>query len=343
MVNRGLYLGPSIGDREAMGRHARRRSVSRHFNSVDVPLESAFILRSCRRGPDLLTTVGSWRDAWKAHAVASRQDGVIVLDGLDTFVVSIPYLAVHRRRRNRTIVDICDSRVTLAGGVGETSLRRRLVFIGLLRWVAGWTRASLYISARDLDADEALWSAGRRLEVPNLVDLDAPRAGAVDVGAEGYYLLIGDWAYRPNTEMLDAARDWYAEHPTSASIEVVVVGPNLEGVDIPSSWRRVGWVEHAAPWYAGARALLAPLRSGGGVKNKVQEALSLGVPVIGTHEAFIGLDCSHLMIPFDNNATPDDVAELATQRAAAPGIAHEAAPPVTNSALQRALKEVIDA
>jgi O-antigen biosynthesis protein len=50
-----------------------------------------------------------------------------------------------------------------------------------------------------------------------------------------------------------------------------------------------GWVPSVAPLYASARVAVAPLRFGAGVKGKVGESLSLGVPTVGTPLAFEGI------------------------------------------------------
>ena len=50
----------------------------------------------------------------------------------------------------------------------------------------------------------------------------------------------------------------------------------------------VGEVDALEPWYRGARAVIAPIFDGSGMKTKVAEALMHGKPVIGTPEAFSG-------------------------------------------------------
>ena len=52
----------------------------------------------------------------------------------------------------------------------------------------------------------------------------------------------------------------------------------------------VGEVSDLAPYYASARAVIAPIFDGSGMKTKVAEALMFGKPVIGTREAFAGYD-----------------------------------------------------
>ena len=54
--------------------------------------------------------------------------------------------------------------------------------------------------------------------------------------------------------------------------------------------RVIGEVASLAPWYAGARAVIAPIFEGSGMKTKVAEALMHGKKVIGTPEAFAGYE-----------------------------------------------------
>lgn len=51
-----------------------------------------------------------------------------------------------------------------------------------------------------------------------------------------------------------------------------------------------GWVEDINLLYRSMFAALAPLRYGAGVKGKITEALSVGVPVIATNEALVGME-----------------------------------------------------
>ena len=52
----------------------------------------------------------------------------------------------------------------------------------------------------------------------------------------------------------------------------------------------VGGVADLAPWYAAARAVIAPIFDGSGMKTKVAEALMHGKRVIGSPEAFTGYE-----------------------------------------------------
>lgn len=51
----------------------------------------------------------------------------------------------------------------------------------------------------------------------------------------------------------------------------------------------IGFVDNLVEFYSNADIFICPLFQGSGIKNKVLEAMYLGVPVIGTKEAFSGI------------------------------------------------------
>jgi glycosyltransferase involved in cell wall biosynthesis len=55
----------------------------------------------------------------------------------------------------------------------------------------------------------------------------------------------------------------------------------------------LGFVEDLMPYYEGCALSIAPLRYGAGVKGKVNQALSYGLPVVGTSAALEGMGLCH--------------------------------------------------
>lgn len=105
------------------------------------------------------------------------------------------------------------------------------------------------------------------------------------------FLFLGNFRHPPN---LDAAR-WlvkaWKHHGEKIQSKLILVGayPSQE----VSQWQQVGKVEikssvqELAPLFAKSVALLAPLRFGAGIKGKILEAWSHGVPVVSSS---IGLE-----------------------------------------------------
>jgi polysaccharide biosynthesis protein PslH len=153
--------------------------------------------------------------------------------------------------------------------------------------------------------------------VPNGAEFaEPPRA---EVATEPVVLFTGSMDHAPNR---DAAR-WLADRiwPSvraavpGARLRVVGRGPQEElrrtvrgdGVEI------VGPVESMTPYYERATVVVAPLRSGGGTRLKILDALAAGRAVVSTTIGASGLELepgSHLLIA-------DEPAEFARATAAA--------------------------
>ena len=111
-------------------------------------------------------------------------------------------------------------------------------------------------------------------------------------------MFVGSFAHPPNA---DAVR-WFlsdvfplvrAEVP-DARLQIVgrgvpddLLAQAGEGVDI------LGWLPSLDVIYARSRVAIAPLRYGAGLKGKVAEALSHGVPVVVTRIAAEGMGIEH--------------------------------------------------
>lgn len=117
------------------------------------------------------------------------------------------------------------------------------------------------------------------------------------VGREGI-LFVGGFQHDPN---VDAVKFLVREILPKVEAEigkmpVTIVGSRVtdEVLSLGSeSVQVLGWVEDLEPIYACHRYVVAPLRYGAGVKGKVGEALSHGVPVITTPIGVEGYDVEH--------------------------------------------------
>lgn len=107
-------------------------------------------------------------------------------------------------------------------------------------------------------------------------------------------LFVGSFAHPPN---IDAVR-WFAdeilplvrqEEPTAVLRVVGRGAPEDLTRDLPAGVEVLGWVEDLTDLYATSRVSVAPLRYGAGIKGKVGEALSHGLPVVATPVAAEGM------------------------------------------------------
>ena len=125
-------------------------------------------------------------------------------------------------------------------------------------------------------------------------------------------LFVANFNHVPNVDGLE----WFLRevHPLIAegleNLTISIVGSprpeDIENQKLPGV-EVLGWVEDLAPLYAATRVAIAPLRYGAGVKGKVGEAWSHGVPTVLTAVAAEGMDVVHGV----NGLVADDPAEFA--------------------------------
>lgn len=128
-------------------------------------------------------------------------------------------------------------------------------------------------------------------------------------------LFVGNFRHPPNSnglkwfldEVLPRIQGKLADLP---SIQVVGSPPPVwakayDGVEI------LGHVRHLGPLYEKARVALVPLRFGAGVKGKVGEAWSYGVPTVGTGIAYEGMLNQQGRFPVCMNSAEDFATEIA--------------------------------
>jgi len=111
-------------------------------------------------------------------------------------------------------------------------------------------------------------------------------------------VFLGSFAHLPNgdgvrwflTEVLPLVR----ESLPSAPVKIVGRSAPQDLIDMaPEGVVFCGWVPELDDVYAHARVAIAPLRYGAGIKGKVGEAMSYGVPVVGTSVAAEGMAIEH--------------------------------------------------
>ena len=157
------------------------------------------------------------------------------------------------------------------------------------RWVTK-AAAVTVCSEQDRDALVALVGAVPISVIPNGFDDRVVQR----TGGANSVLFVGGLLYEPN---LDAVRFLAGEilpevWRTRPDIRMVIVGkdPPVEVRALASDRIVVtGGVEDVGPYYSDAAVVVAPLRSGGGTRLKVLEAVAAGVPVVATTKGVEGL------------------------------------------------------
>lgn len=152
--------------------------------------------------------------------------------------------------------------------------------------------------------------------IPTLHDpeIDGPR----DYGTSSGLLFIGGYTHAPNVDaavwLVDQIMPAVWERDPSIHITLLGSNPPNDVLSLQSERVRVpGYVRDVAPFFKQSRLFVAPLRFGAGMKGKVGQALSFGLPTVLTDVAAEGFgiqsgrDC---IIANDAGAFADAIVEL---------------------------------
>ena len=108
-------------------------------------------------------------------------------------------------------------------------------------------------------------------------------------GGRPKYVFHGDFNYEPNL----FARDIFIRFVVNTHNRGVIFGKNnKESSDV--NIELMGYVEDMKKYITNRHIYFCPLPYGGGIKNKVLEALAAGMLVVGTQYAFDGIDTSKI-------------------------------------------------
>jgi glycosyltransferase involved in cell wall biosynthesis len=103
-----------------------------------------------------------------------------------------------------------------------------------------------------------------------------------------YYVFFGGWVREENFESIE----WFVDYPVLPKLQYKIIGgglPQRIKDKLPTNFEYLGFVDNPYPIIANAKAEIAPLRKGAGVKVKCIDSMGCGTPVIGTDVAFEGI------------------------------------------------------
>ena len=151
---------------------------------------------------------------------------------------------------------------------------------------------TIVVSEAEVSALAAEAPAAQVALISNIHELSAS-----PVSSEGRrdVLFVGGFQHPPNSDAVEYFGEeiWPLFRETCPEAEVLVIGSRM-----PDSLKRwgeeqgltmLGFVKDLAPYYQRCKLVIAPLRYGAGVKGKVNQALSYGVPVVGSPMALEGM------------------------------------------------------
>jgi glycosyltransferase involved in cell wall biosynthesis len=135
----------------------------------------------------------------------------------------------------------------------------------------------------------------KMLIVPNGIDRYYFEAASVDTKYD--LVFIGNLNYAPN---IDAINYLLKEIlPALPSLSLLISGANpsnrlLKQIENTPNASITGWVEDIRTSYLQGKVLIAPMKIGTGMQNKILEAMALGVPCITTTLANNAINAKHL-------------------------------------------------
>ena len=159
------------------------------------------------------------------------------------------------------------------------------------RLAVRWSDRLIVLNRRDSDGLLRLYGRPATDLLPMAME-DRMRPGTQGAGSglEPYLLFVGGDFYANRAGIL-----WFAkEVAPQLRIRTWVIGRGMEAcrgaLESQANVRVVGGVDWLDDWYRGAKAVIAPIFDGSGMKTKVAEALMFGKKVVGTSEAFCGYE-----------------------------------------------------
>lgn len=156
------------------------------------------------------------------------------------------------------------------------------------------------------DADEADWYRAGGAHRVSWLGITLPPTERIDISGSGPRLVfLGDRTWPPNAEAADLVRAWWPEIAAGIpGAELVVVGSPARGERTTGQpgIRELGFVDDLPGMLATCRALVAPIRTGGGVRVKILEAATRGLPVVSTSIGVGSLAGLFGITPYDDKA-----------------------------------------
>jgi glycosyltransferase involved in cell wall biosynthesis len=138
------------------------------------------------------------------------------------------------------------------------------------------------------------------------MEVTLPPIEQIDISQTGQRLVfLGGRDWPPNQEaFLEALRLWPRICDGIPGAELCVVGAKKTGSTdpvYPDRARDMGFVDDLPAFLKTCRALMAPIRTGGGVRVKLLDAACQGLPVVGTDAAVGSLKDVFGMSTFDDD------------------------------------------
>lgn len=265
-------------------------------------------------GPMPVTILNYWSDQMRRQIATLVEEGRF--DSVQVEAVHFAmYLDVIRAASSRPVLisDWHNIESEMMWRYGDkASLPRKFVarrtaalIEGVERQILSVCDACTVVSEREREKIQAMFGYADAVVIPNgmaVADYSAAEmANAMQQSpvslVPGYLLFVGSMDYHANVEGVTwfVGEVWPRLRKRFPEVKLAIVGRNpspavlkLQGPDVVVT----GTVADVRPYYAGASAMVAPLRVGSGTRLKILEAMAAGVPVVATRLGAEGIDVS---------------------------------------------------
>lgn len=266
----------------------------------------------------VLRNLGNWRNSVRDHARYESmltEAGVSIYEGsihsaLGASVYDIVFFEFYHPAREfmamarlmqpdaRIVVDSVDvhynrlqTKARLSGEVGDESTASKV----RIEELACYSQADLVIAVSEEDRNVI------NLELPDCPISVVPNVHeippyiAIDKRNMGELLFIGNFVHTPNIDAMiyfvGEVMPMIRRHLSGVTLTIIGNKPPDEILNLANDDIKVlGYVPNIAPYLQSAYLSIAPLRYGGGIKGKVGEAMSYGLPVVTTSFGIEGFD-----------------------------------------------------
>ncbi|MCX8562624.1 glycosyltransferase family 4 protein [Mycolicibacterium mucogenicum] len=157
------------------------------------------------------------------------------------------------------------------------------------------------------DAEEAEYYRDNGVRDARFMDITMPPGTQVDVASSPPRLVfMGTRDWPPNQEgFLRALELWPRISAGIAGAELCIIGAKKPGAAdpaYPDGVRDLGFVDDLGAFLGTCRALIAPIRTGGGVRVKLLDTIRIGLPAVATAAAIGSLGPIFGLRPLDDDA-----------------------------------------
>ena len=197
------------------------------------------------------------------------------------------------------VVDLCDSwarvRMTAVPSSPSARLHQRVALLSVdhvMRRALPSATAVTYVATEDEEWDARRYGPfAQSLVVGNGVTDALLAVDPCPVPTEGYVAFPADFSYGPNMEALAwLVEDVWPHCRGLMKKPIHLFGPHEpKGLSLPPEIRYEGFAPDLCELYDRAALVIAPIRSGGGLKNKIIEPMARTRPVLTTPEGIAGL------------------------------------------------------